>query len=414
MLPKFPDKQRRPGIIHLAQPIAAPPRSTTKLPTLNPSQKQSQNQNQSLDIVRKGNPQLRTPSPNPSPRRQPHSNSNGNRRKQKRSSVGNIITNINDTDLFQKAPLSPLVADASVVAAVVPRSGLIMLSPPPTPAARANIKSSKKNAKNKSQTATHVRNVSKSSKFPVSPPLTPEVPQFAPVAVEEAVFSLERLMSSAMVAPDSSDDSLPLAEDDEVIVWKHPQTPISTFPNPLQRAPGTTSRTSSPSEFFNWDDVKNLPRLSPATVAQLKEQYDIRPSEDFLQQKNLVPQEPDLLMSLLHSASSSCPPSPGGSSHSQDVATSAFSTPSKPIPIARRPGGSHVRAPSVPAYPSSGRLAMMQYNEDVAEAFGLDVRDVMAVRRATEAWRAYAGSAFNNSPEAERVPAPKFLGRLFN
>lgn len=73
-----------------------------------------------------------------------------------------------------------------------------------------------------------------------------------------------------------------------------------------------------------------------------------------------------------------------------------------------------MRAPSVPAYPSSGRLAMMQYNEDVAEAFGLDVRDVMAVRRATEAWRAYAGSAFNNSPEAERVPAPKFLGRLFH
>jgi hypothetical protein len=398
MLPKFPDKQRRPGIIHLPQPLATPPRPTSKLPALNPSQKQTQTPVQALDVVRKGNPQLRTPSPSPYPlpRRQPHSssssNNNNNRRKQKRSSVGNIVTNIPVTT---EAPLSPPLA------VVVPRPGLIVLSPPPTPAVRASNKSSKKNAKNKAQ--SHVRNVSKSIVLPVSPPLTPEAPSFSPVVVQEAVFSV------GSIAPDSS-DSLPLAEEDEVIVWKHPQTPISAFPAPLQRAPGTSSRTSSPSEFFNWDDVKNLPRLSPATIAQLKEQYDIRPSEAFLQQKNIEPQEPDLLMSLLHSASSSCPPSPGGS---QD-ATTAFSSPSKPIPIARRPGGSHVRAPSVPAYPSSGRLAMMQYNEDVAEAFGLDVRDVMAVRRATEAWRAYAGSAFNNSPEAERVPAPKFLGRLFN
>jgi hypothetical protein len=401
MLPKFPDKQRRPGIIHLPQPLATPPRPTSKLPALNPSQKQTQTPVQALNVVRKGNPQLRTPSPSPYPdplpRRQPHSNNNNNnsRRKQKRSSVGNIVTNIPESALVDaEAPLSPL-------AVVVPRPGLIVLSPPPTPAVRASNKSSKKNAKNKAQ--NHVRNVSKSIVLPVSPPLTPEAPSFSPVVVQEAVFSLEGH------APDSS-DSLPLAEEDEVIVWKHPQTPISAFPAPLQRAPSTSSRTSSPSEFFNWDDVKNLPRLSPATIAQLKEQYDIRPSEAFLQQKNLEPQEPDLLMSLLHSASSSCPPSPGGS---QDAST-PFSSPSKPIPIARRPGGSHVRAPSVPAYPSSGRLAMMQYNEDVAEAFGLDVRDVMAVRRATEAWRAYAGSAFNNSPEAERVPAPKFLGRLFN
>jgi len=56
---------------------------------------------------------------------------------------------------------------------------------------------------------------------------------------------------------------------------------------------------------------------------------------------------------------------------------------------------------------------MMQYKEGVAEAFGLDVRDELAVQKATEAWRAYAGSTFNNSPETERISAPKFLGRLF-
>jgi hypothetical protein len=170
MLPKFPDKQRRPGIIHLPQPLATPPRPTSKLPALNPSQKQTQTPVQALNVVRKGNPQLRTPSPSPYPdplpRRQPHSNNS--RRKQKRSSVGNIVTNIPESALVDaEAPLSPL-------AVVVPRPGLIVLSPPPTPAVRASNKSSKKNAKNKAQ--NHVRNVSKSIVLPVSPPLTPEAP----------------------------------------------------------------------------------------------------------------------------------------------------------------------------------------------------------------------------------------------
>lgn len=178
MLPKFPDKQRRPGIIHLPQPLATPPHPTSKLPALNPSQKQTQThtQVQTPVVVRKGNPQLRTPSPSASPRRQPHSN---NRRKQKRSSVGNIVTNINipESAFEAKAPLSPLplVPDSSVVAVVVPRPGLIMLSPPPTPAVRASNKSSKRNAKNKAH--NHVRNVSKPPVLPVSPPLTPEAPQ---------------------------------------------------------------------------------------------------------------------------------------------------------------------------------------------------------------------------------------------
>jgi hypothetical protein len=202
-----------------------------------------------------------------------------------------------------------------------------------------------------------------------------------------------------------SDDSLPLADEDEVIVWKQPQTPTFAIPAPKQRALGTPSRTPSPNEFFKWEDVKNLPRLSPATIAQLKEQYDIRPSEAFQHQKKFESNEPDLLMSLLHSS----PPSPGSS---PDLA-SVYSTPSKPIAISRRQNGGHARTPSFPAYPTSGRLAMMQYKEGVAEAFGLDVRDELAVQKATEAWRAYAGSTFNNSPETERISAPKFLGRLF-
>ena len=203
-----------------------------------------------------------------------------------------------------------------------------------------------------------------------------------------------------------SDDSLPLADEDEVIVWKQPQTPTFAMHAPKQRALSTPSRTPSPTESFKWEDVKNLPRLSPATVAQLKEQYDIRPSEAFQHQKKLDSHEPDLLMSLLHSNSSSCPPSPGASPNS------IYATPSKPIAIGRRPNA-HIRAPSFPAYPPSGRLAMMQYKEGVAEAFGLDVRDELAVQKATEAWRAYAGSTFNHSPETERVPPPRFLGRLF-
>ncbi|KAG8810069.1 hypothetical protein FRC17_003113 [Serendipita sp. 399] len=411
MPPKFADKQRRPGIIHLPQPLATPPRQTTKLPALNPSQKPSQGPQSNGDESEKVNLQLRTPSPSPGPRQRQQQP----RRKQKRSISGNIqqnITDISSGDLSAPAASVPS-GDAVVVptgsSVVVAPKGVPLLSPPPTPAARASIKASKNKNKGRATAGNgHARRPSKATVPLATPPLTPQNPQFKPVTVEEAVFSLDSLLSAVPLAQDSSNDSLPLADDDEVIVWKQPQTPVSLYPTPPQRAFSTPSRTPSPTEFFNWEDVKNLPRLSPATIAQLKEQYDIRPSEAFLQQKSTQSQEPDLLMSLLHS-SPSCPPSPGGS----PGASTAFSSVSKPIAISRRPNGSHVRAPSVPTYPSSGRLAMMQYQEDIADLFGLDARDVMAVQRATEAWRAYAGSAFNNSPETERVPAPKFLGRLF-
>ncbi|KAG8781225.1 hypothetical protein FRC20_008681 [Serendipita sp. 405] len=408
MPPKFLDKQRRPGIIHLPQPLATPPRPTTKLPALNPSQKPSQSSQSNGNDSEKVNAQLRTPSPSPGPRQRQQQT----RRKQKRSISGNILMNIVDIsngDVSAAVPNNDAVVETTGSRAVVAPRGVPLLSPPPTPASRASAKASKNKSKGRATAGNgHARRPSKTAVPLVTPPLTPQNAQFKPVTVEEAVFSLDSLLSAVPSAQDSSTDSLPLADDDEVIVWKQPQTPVSLYPTPPQRAFSTPSRTPSPTEFFNWEDVKNLPRLSPATIAQLKEQYDIRPSEAFLQQKSTQSQEPDLLMSLLHS-SPSCPPSPGTSS----AAPIAFSSVSKPIAISRRPNGSHVRAPSVPTYPSSGHFTMMQYQEDVADLFGLDARDVMAVQRATEAWRAYAGSAFNNSPETERVPAPKFLGRLF-
>lgn len=404
MPPKFPDKQRRPGLIHLPQPLATPPRPTSRLPALNPSEKPSQNAQSAPNAVDKLSVQLRTPSPSSNRPPRPQQT----RRKQKRPSSAGVASNIADISTVDANVLSTLTNAAAVTEAGVikPSSAVVLLSPPPTPAHRASVKKNKNKPKG---TTGHGRKPSKTLVLPVSPPLTPATAEFKPAPVEEAVFSLESLLSSVHSAQDASSESLPLAEDDEVIVWKQPQTPISLYPTPPPRAFGTPSRTPSPNELFNWEEVKNLPRLSPATIAQLKEQYDIRPSEAFLHNQQPPSQEPDLLMSLLQS-SSSCPPSPSSSPE----ASTSFSAVSKPIPITRRVHAAHSRTPSVPTYSSSpGRSSMMQYREDVADLFGLDVRDVMAVQRATEAWRAYAGSAFNNSPETERVPAPKFLGRLF-
>lgn len=417
ILPKFPDKQRRPGIIQLPQALSTRPANVVaKQSGHNGLAKQSQNV--APDAILKGKPQLPTPSPSPASRSKQAAqaqttqapapapaSAQQSRRKQKRSSLGNIVLNVGDK--LAVAP-SSVAGDASAT------SGPVILSPPPTPAQRATKKASSASSRNKSKNRTpssgHVRQSSKSmTSLPVSPPLTPDAFKFPPVAVEEAVFA--PLLPPIKLAQDmaQSDDSLPLADEDEVIVWKQPQTPTFALPAPKQRALSTPSRTPSPTESFKWEDVKNLPRLSPATVAQLKEQYDIRPSEAFKHQQLDTTHEPDLLMSLLsNSSSSSCPPTPGASPDR------IYATPSKPIAIGRRPNGaSHVRAPSFPAYPPSGRLALMQYKEDVAEAFGLDVRDELAVQKATEAWRAYAGSTFNHSPETERVPPPKFLGRLF-
>lgn len=195
----------------------------------------------------------------------------------------------------------------------------------------------------------------------------------------------------------ASDDSLPLADDDEIIVWKQPVTAQAFTTSP---APPVVPRTPSP-KFATWEDLNTLPRLSPATVARLKEEYDIRPSKAF-QRAQTMTQEPDLLNTLLK-GSSSAPSTPG---------VPVFSA-SSPIPI-KRPTR-HGRTPSVPLFPAFTRAA--EYRADVADIFGLDIRDEFAVDKAAEAWKAYAGSAFNVSPpdgEQAVAPKPKFLGMLFD
>lgn len=174
MLPKFPDKQRRPGIIHLPAPIATSPRPTTKLPALNPSQKHTQKPENMPKPHQKANVQLRTPSP--SPRRH-----NQSRHRQKRSNGGNVSVNIADisgASLSVKAPQAPSLAlmdsaagDASIQLSV-PRAGFVPLSPPPTPKIRAP-----KPRKGKARTppsSLSVRRGSRPSVLLASPPLTPE------------------------------------------------------------------------------------------------------------------------------------------------------------------------------------------------------------------------------------------------
>lgn len=177
---------------------------------------------------------------------------------------------------------------------------------------------------------------------------------------------------------DLSTQSLPLADDDEVILVPQGSSP------PQHRRP---SPPPSPAAVREWESIKTLPRLDAQTVAFLKETYHIQSSK---------PSEPV-----------SVPSTPGLPTHSH----------SRPIPIARRPTAAHLRSPSLPLYPTSSRAAMAQVREEVAQLFDLDSEDVTAVAKAADAWRAYAGSTFNDSPEEEstmRAPAPRFLSRMFN
>jgi hypothetical protein len=176
MLPKFPDKQRRPGIIHLPQAIPTPPRPATKLPALNPStQKHPQAPQPAAEMPLQAVKQLRTPSPNGvshTKQSQPH------RRKQKRSSVGNILPNISDISAtFGNADAPPTPDAAALSVDRKPSPGLVLLSPPPTPADRSNKKAARNNNNNnkqKSKAQGHARRPSKPLSLPVSPPLTPE------------------------------------------------------------------------------------------------------------------------------------------------------------------------------------------------------------------------------------------------
>jgi hypothetical protein len=177
---------------------------------------------------------------------------------------------------------------------------------------------------------------------------------------------------------DLSNQSLPLADDDEVIL-----VPQGSSPPQHRHA----SPPPSPAAVREWETIKALPRLDAQTVAFLKETYHIQSSK---------PSEPV-----------SVPSTPGIRAYPQ----------SRPIPIARRPTASHLRSPSLPLYPTSSRAAMAQMREEVAQVFDLDSDDVTAVAKAADAWRAYAGSTFNDSPEEEstmRAPAPRFLSRMFN
>jgi hypothetical protein len=173
ILPKFPDNKRRPGIIQLPQALPALSRpSNNKLPGLNAAQKQSPHLPVNPEMASKQKGQLRTPSPSSGSR----SKSQQARRKQKRSSIGNIMLNIDDisvVDMSANAPSKPEVSTAdSSVTVLGPRSGLVLLSPPPTPAQRATNKSSRSKSKNRA--AGHARRSSKPFSLPVSPPLTPE------------------------------------------------------------------------------------------------------------------------------------------------------------------------------------------------------------------------------------------------
>jgi hypothetical protein len=179
---------------------------------------------------------------------------------------------------------------------------------------------------------------------------------------------------------DLSNQSLSLADDDEVIL-----VPQGYSPPQHRRA----SPPPSPAAVREWETIKTLPRLDAQTVAYLKETYHIHSSK---------PSEPV-----------SVPSTPAIRAHPQSRPI--------PIPIARRPTTLHLRSPSLPLYPTSSRAAMAQMREEVAQVFDLDSEDVTAVAKAADAWRAYAGSTFNDSPEEEstmRAPAPRFLSRMFN
>jgi hypothetical protein len=206
ILPKFPDNKRRPGIIQLPQALPALSRpSTNKLSGLNAAQKQSPHLPATPDMANKQKAQLRTPSPSSGSR----SKSQQARRKQKRSSIGNIMLNIGDisvVDMSANAPPKPEIVSTAADSSVTvdgPRPGLIVLSPPPTPAQRATNKSSRSKSKNRA--AGHARQSSKPLTLPVSPPLTPEAFKVNLVLISHPFVVLQfRILSYHRTVPPSS------------------------------------------------------------------------------------------------------------------------------------------------------------------------------------------------------------------
>jgi len=171
ILPKFPDNKRRPGIIQLPQALPALSRPPAKLSAHSAAQKPSSHPPAASGMPPKPNAQLRTPSPSPGSR----AKSQQARRKSKRSSSGSIVVNIGEFSAVISSTYPPSNPEAPSIPASAGdhRPGLLILSPPPTPAQRATNKSSR--SKSRLRAAGHARQSSKPLTLPVSPPLTPEL-----------------------------------------------------------------------------------------------------------------------------------------------------------------------------------------------------------------------------------------------
>jgi hypothetical protein len=371
--PKFADKQRRPGLIHLPQPIIMQSRTANNsnkhqtTPSSGPAKPAAHGANKPHpSYVPSRSQQLRTPSPSPKRRPAaitPSPNPRVSRRTPRQQRAEAPVP-----------PLSPMLTDAESFE--FPKRSekknkqdtrkQQLISPPPTPAPEPRAK--------KPKPSFVLPQFTKGSL--VSPPPSPLAYKFAsnvfgaPTSGLLPAFSLKAPGDSTATSSASDEDD----DEDEIILVKQSSSP-----------PAVPSPPPSPGLIREWQAIKALPRPDAATVAWLKQTYDIHPSK---------PTEP---------SSEPSTPAIGGT---------------RPMPIVRP--SAHLRSPSMPVYPTSRRLTIAQeVRENVAALFGLDSTDINAVNKATAAWRAYAGSTFNDSPEidevvAPRVAAPRFLGRMFN
>jgi len=407
--PKFPDKQRRPGIIHLPQPLTSSPmahhyQKRNSLGSLPPPAHLAKQQLAMHKLAAQTQLQLRTPEPSPKRKNNQQQRSGSPPRKQLNNKQQQQQT---QRPAFKQLPVPRAPTPPSPGAVfelpafdfpkrnVVDPVSVAPLSPPPTPVPEHR----KKLRAKPGLSLAKLPRVS-----PAPPPLSPPVYKvrthfscllalhhdayhflrfyfnFRPISQMSRVAAAPSTFNAPVLLPpfDLSNPSPPLPDDDEVIL-----VPQGSSPPQHRRA----SPPPSPAAVREWETIKTLPRLDAQTVAFLKETYHIQSSK---------PSEPV-----------SVPSTPGIRAHPQ----------SRPIPIARRPAATHLRSPSLPLYPTSSRAAMAQVREEVAQVFDLDSDDVTAVAKAADAWRAYAGSTFNDSPEEEstmRAPAPRFLSRMFN
>ena len=404
--PKFPDKQRRPGIIQLPQPLTSSPmaqhhQKRNSLSSLPAPAHLARQQLAMHKLAAQAQSQLRTPEPSPKRRNNQQQRSGSPPRRQTNSKQHHQQT---QRPPFKQPPVhrAPTPPSPGVVFElpafefpkrnVVDPAPVAPLSPPPTPVPEHR----KKLRAKPGLSLAKLPHVSLAS-----PPLSPSVFKvrtcldclstlhlhahyflrvLSPISqTSRAAVATSHGSAPVLLPPfDLNTQPLLLDDDDDVILVPQGSSP------PQHRRP---SPPPSPAAVREWETIKTLPRLDAQTVAFLKETYHIQSSK---------PSEPV-----------SVPSTPGIRTHPQ----------SRPIPIARRATAAHLRSPSLPLYPTSSRAAMAQMREEVAQVFDLDSEDVTAVAKAADAWRAYAGSTFNDSPEEEstmRAPAPRFLSRMFN